>query len=143
MEIKIAKIYKFELNFQNAYVWKAYIWKDKFLKPKNIAFIKVYFRATYSGTPCMRVEKFSRWKIFKIFFVPNELKSLKNNMSFFVFFHAWWVGGSEASVEFYTLFLEPFPKMKQIPHTYTDGVTDKDWDRMTHSDFVSQSEKVS
>ena len=52
LEFKIVKIYKFELNFQNAYVWKAYIWKDKFLRPKNITFIKVYFRDTYSGTPC-------------------------------------------------------------------------------------------
>ena len=31
-------------------------------------------------------------------------------MSFFVFFHTWGWGGSEASVEFYTLFFEPFPK---------------------------------
>ena len=46
-------------------------------------------------------------KNFKFLFVPNELKSPKNNMSFFIFFPhlgGGWVGGSEASVEFYTLF---------------------------------------
>ena len=44
---------KFEKNFQNAYVWIAYIWKDKSRSPKNFVFIKVYFRDTYSGTPCI------------------------------------------------------------------------------------------
>ena len=53
MDTKSAKIYKFEWNFQNAYVWIAYIWKDKFYRPKIIAFIKVYFRDTYSWTPCI------------------------------------------------------------------------------------------
>ena len=47
-------------------------------------------------------------KKIQIFFVPNELKSPKNNM-FFLFFSTLggWVGDSEASVEFYTLFLNP------------------------------------
>ena len=38
-------------------------------------------------------------------FVLNELKSPKNNMVFF--FQIWGVVGSEASVEFSTLFLNP------------------------------------
>ena len=44
-------------------------------------------------------EKFSEF-----FFVPYELKSPKNNMSFFVFIHILGVGGSEANVDKSTFF---------------------------------------
>ena len=47
-------------------------------------------------------------KNFKFFFVPDKLKSPKTTC-LFLFFSTLggWVGGSEASVEFYTLFLNP------------------------------------
>ena len=41
----------------------------------------------------------------QFFFVPNELKSPKNNMFFLHTRGGGWVGVSEASVYFYTLFL--------------------------------------
>ena len=40
----------------------------------------------------LRAKKYERKK-FEFFFVPNKLKSPKNNMSFFVFIHIWGVGG--------------------------------------------------
>ena len=43
-------------------------------------------------------------------------------MSFFVFFHAWWVGGSEASVEFYTLFFEHFPKSFDTENKFLNSI---------------------
>ena len=46
-------------------------------------------------------------KLPDFFGVPNELKSTKNNMFFSTF--GSWVGGLVASVEFSTLFFEPFP----------------------------------
>ena len=61
----------------------------------------------------MRVEKFTRWKIFKNFFVvPNELKSPKNQHVFFIFFEnplrgGGWVGQLLNGLIHYFFFLNP------------------------------------
>ena len=53
-------------------------------------------------------------KTSKFFFVPNELKSPENNMSFFVLsILGGWVGGSDPNMDisifYFVSFIEPFP----------------------------------